>query len=64
LATVLFVVAWNMGEWREIGAILRLAKADIAVWAVTFTLTVVADLTVAVRCRDGASGAALYLARR
>jgi SulP family sulfate permease len=48
LAAVLFVVAWNMGEWREIGSILRLAKTDIAVWAVTFTLTVVADLTVAV----------------
>lgn len=48
LAAVLFVVAWNMGEWREIAAILRLAKADIAVWAVTFTLTVVTDLTVAV----------------
>jgi SulP family sulfate permease len=48
LAAVLFVVAWNMGEWREIGSILRLAKADIAVWAVTFVLTVVADLTVAV----------------
>jgi len=48
LAAVLFVVAWNMGEWREIGGVLRLAKADIAVWAVTFTLTVVADLTVAV----------------
>jgi sulfate permease, SulP family len=48
LAAVLFVVAWNMGEWREIGSILRLAKADIAVWAVTFSLTVVADLTVAV----------------
>lgn len=48
LASVLFVVAWNMGEWREIGSILRLAKADIAVWAVTFLLTVVADLTVAV----------------
>jgi SulP family sulfate permease len=48
LAAVLFVVAWNMGEWREIGSILRLAKADIAVWAVTFLLTVVADLTVAV----------------
>lgn len=48
LAAVLFVVAWNMGEWREIGSILRLAKMDIAVWAVTFTLTVVADLTVAV----------------
>ncbi|HXS93059.1 MAG TPA: SulP family inorganic anion transporter [Candidatus Limnocylindrales bacterium] len=48
LAAVLFVVAYNMGEWREIGAILRLSKADIAVWAATFTLTVVADLTVAV----------------
>lgn len=48
LAAVLFVVAWNMGEWREIGGVLRLAKADIAVWAVTFLLTVVTDLTVAV----------------
>ena len=48
LSAVLFIVAWNMGEWREIGGVLRLAKADIAVWLVTFTLTVVADLTVAV----------------
>ena len=48
LSAVLFVVAYNMGEWREIGTILRLSKADIAVWAVTFALTVLADLTVAV----------------
>ena len=48
LAAVLFVVAYNMGEWREIGIILRLAKTDIAVWATTFALTVLADLTVAV----------------
>ena len=48
LAAVLFVVAWNMGEWREIRVILRLSKADIAVWAATFSLTVLADLTVAV----------------
>jgi SulP family sulfate permease len=48
LAAVLFVVAWNMGEWQEIGGVLRLAKADIAVWGVTFALTVMADLTVAV----------------
>jgi sulfate permease, SulP family len=41
-------VAYNMGEWREIGTILRLSKADIAVWAATFSLTVLADLTVAV----------------
>jgi SulP family sulfate permease len=48
LAAVLFVVAYNMGEWREIGIILRLSKTDIAVWLTTFTLTVLADLTVAV----------------
>src|SRR5580765_3414585 len=48
LAAVLFVVAYNMGEWREIGTILRLSKADIAVWITTFALTVLADLTVAV----------------
>jgi len=48
LAAVLFVVAYNMGEWREIPSVLRLAKADIAVWITTFALTVFADLTVAV----------------
>src|SRR6202167_4290633 len=48
LAAVLFVVAYNMGEWREIGAIFRLSGMDIAVWVTTFALTVLADLTVAV----------------
>ncbi len=48
LAAVLFVVAYNMGEWREIGGILRLGRAERVVWVATFGLTVVADLTVAV----------------
>jgi len=48
LAAVLFVVAYNMSEWREIGGIFRTEIADIVVWLVTFVLTVVADLTVAV----------------
>ncbi len=48
LAAVLFVVAYNMGEWREIGTILRLSGTDILVWLATFSLTVLADLTVAV----------------
>jgi SulP family sulfate permease len=48
LAAVLFVVAYNMGEWREIPMILRLDRKDIAVWLITFVLTVVADLTIAV----------------
>ena len=37
-----------MGEWKEIGTIVRLSKADIVVWAASFSLTVLADLTVAV----------------
>ncbi len=49
LAAILFVVAYNMGEWAEIPQILRLSKADIAVWLITFALTVFADLTVAVQ---------------
>jgi SulP family sulfate permease len=37
-----------MGEWREIGSILRLSKADKSVWITTFALTVFADVTEAV----------------
>jgi SulP family sulfate permease len=48
LAAVLFMVAYNMGEWHEIGGILQLGVTAIVVWLVTFALTVFADLTVAV----------------
>jgi len=48
LAAILFVVAYNMSEWREVRTILKLSKADITVWVMTFALTVLADLTVAV----------------
>jgi sulfate permease, SulP family len=48
LAGILMVVAYNMGEWREIPQLLKLTKTDISVWSVTFALTVFADLTVAV----------------
>ena len=62
LAAVLFVVAYNMGEWREIGTILSLSVADIAVWITTFALTVLADLTVAVAV-GMALAALLYIYR-
>ena len=62
LAAVLFVVAYNMGEWREIGGILRLSAADKSVWLITFVLTVVADLTVAVEV-GMALAALLYIYR-
>jgi SulP family sulfate permease len=48
LAGILMVVAYNMGEWREIPQLLKLTKTDLSVWLVTFALTVFADLTVAV----------------
>ena len=48
LAAILMVVAYRMGEWREIPSIWRLSGADRLVWAATFALTVFADLTVAV----------------
>ncbi len=62
LAGLLFVVAYNMGEWHEIPALLKLTKADIAVWLSTFALTVIADLTVAVEV--GMVLAALLFIRR
>jgi len=48
LAGILMVVAYNMGEWREVPQLLKLTKTDISIWLVTFALTVFADLTVAV----------------
>jgi SulP family sulfate permease len=62
LAAVLFVVAYNMGEWREIGGILRLELPDKSVWLITFALTVMADLTVAVETGI-ALAALLYIYR-
>jgi SulP family sulfate permease len=62
LAAVLFVVAYNMGEWREIGGIWRLDWADRSVWLITFALTVMADLTVAVEV-GMALAALLYIYR-
>ncbi|HEY0704862.1 MAG TPA: SulP family inorganic anion transporter [Candidatus Acidoferrales bacterium] len=48
LAAILFVVSYNMGEWKEIAALLKLTRLEIMTWAATFLLTVFADLTVAV----------------
>jgi SulP family sulfate permease len=48
LAGILMIVSYTMGEWGQIPELLRLTRAEIAVWAVTFALTVFADLTVAV----------------
>ncbi len=48
LAAVLMVVAYNMSGWRTIRAILHNPKSDISVLLVTFLLTVIFDLTIAI----------------
>ncbi|MCQ2084116.1 MAG: sulfate permease [Bacteroidaceae bacterium] len=48
LAGVLVVVSYNMSGWRSFTAIFRNPKSDIIVLMVTFLLTVVFDLTIAI----------------
>lgn len=49
IAAILFMVAYNMSEWRTFRDIIRTSpKSDIAVLVVTFFLTVVFDLVVAI----------------
>jgi SulP family sulfate permease len=48
LASILLVVSYNMGEWGETIRLVRLNFSSVLVWATTFILTVVADLTTAV----------------
>jgi SulP family sulfate permease len=62
LASILLVVAYNMGEWREIPELWKHGWTDRIVWLWTFALTVLADLTVAVEA--GMIIAALMFIRR
>lgn len=48
LAAILVVVSYHMSEWRAFVAELRAPKSDVAVLLVTFFLTVLVDLTVAI----------------
>jgi SulP family sulfate permease len=62
LAGILMVVCYNMGEWHEVPELWKQSWTDRLVWLVTFVLTVVADLTVAVEA--GMILAALLFIRR
>lgn len=48
LAAVLIVVAYNMSGWRTLVAIFHTHRSDISVLLVTFFLTVIFDLTIAI----------------
>jgi SulP family sulfate permease len=63
LAAILFVVAWNMSEVKHFARMLtRAPRADVAILLITFTLTVFADLVVAVNI--GVILATLHFLRR
>ena len=62
LAGVLIIVAYNMSGWRTCMAMLKNQKSDISVLLVTFLLTVIFDLTVAIEF--GLILSALLLFRR
>ncbi len=49
LAAILVVVAWHMSEWRTFRDILRAPRSDVLVLLITFVLTVLIDLTVAIQ---------------
>lgn len=49
IAAILFMVAYNMSEWKKFVHILKTApKNDIIVMVITFTLTVIFDLVIAI----------------
>lgn len=48
LAAVLIMVSYNMSGWRTVRGILKNPKSDISVLIVTFLLTVIFDLTIAI----------------
>jgi len=49
IAAILFTVAYNMSEWREFVGICKTSpKSDILVLVITFLLTVIFDLVVAI----------------
>ena len=47
LAGILLVVAYNMSDWRTFVRLFRSPRSDVTVMVVTFLLTVLIDLTVA-----------------
>lgn len=48
MSAVLFAVALRMGEWHEMGRLLKMPLSDALVLLTTFALTVVFDLVIAV----------------
>ncbi len=48
LAAILIIVSYNMGEWKTFASLLKAPKSDMAVLLITFSLTIIFDLVVAI----------------
>ncbi|MEG1563541.1 MAG: sulfate permease [Bacteroides sp.] len=48
LAGVLVIVSYNMSEWRTFKGLLKNPKSDVTVLLITFFLTIIFDLTIAI----------------
>ena len=63
IAAILFMVAYNMSEWREFVELIKTSpKSDIMVLVATFSLTVIFDLVIAIEV--GVVMAAILLMKR
>ena len=62
LAGVLVVVSYGMSGWRSFRALMRNPKSDVTVLLLTFFLTIIFDLTIAIEV--GLIGACLLFMRR
>ena len=62
LAGVLIIVSYNMSEWRTFRSMMKNPKSDVSVLLVTFFLTVIFDLTIAIEI--GLLIAMLFFMRR
>lgn len=48
LAAILTLVSYNMSEWRSFKALFKSTKSDISILLITFFLTVIFDLVIAI----------------
>ena len=62
LAGVLIIVSYNMSEWRTFRSLMKNPQSDVSVLLVTFFLTVIFDLTIAIEI--GLLIAMLFFMRR
>lgn len=49
LAAILIVISYNMSEWRAFKDLFKSTKSDVAVLLITFSLTVIFDLVLAIQ---------------